>query len=86
MNFISVSSFEKQLKKLPKKTKAQVVERLKIFMLDEFSPILNNHKLHGEFKDYHSININGDIRLIYRKIGNHSYYLLAIGTHSELYS
>lgn len=85
MNFIPSPSFDKKLKKFPKKIQEQVIERLDMFLLDEFNPILNNHKLHGELKDYRSINVSGDIRIVYRRIDDNACYLLFIGSHSELY-
>ncbi len=71
--------------KLSKKGKNQFSERLDIFIKNEFDLILNNHKLHGEFSDCRSINITGDVRLVYQKISDDIYYLLSIGSHSELY-
>lgn len=56
------------------------------FIADEFSPLLKNHKLHGEYDGFRSINITSDIRLIYRKMANNHYLLQQIGTHSELYT
>lgn len=86
MDLIPTSSFKKQLRKFSNKIKDQISEKLEIFMLDEFSPILNNHKLHGDLDDCRSINVNGDIRLVYQKADKDICYLLSIGTHSELYS
>ena len=79
-------SFKKSFAKLSKKEKVKFDERMSIFILDEYSPILSNHKLHGEYDGYRSINITGDIRVIYRKISKNNYRLHLIGTHSKLYS
>lgn len=85
MHFIYSSNFRKQYKKLFKKVKKQFNGRINIFMKDEFNAIFDNHKLHGELNGYRSINITGDIRLVYQKLDNDFFLLVAIGSHSELY-
>jgi addiction module RelE/StbE family toxin len=77
--------FKKQFGVLSEKIKSKVHERLKIFTLNESDPILNNHQLHGEYAGCRSINITGDIRIIYKKSNENHYRLLVIGTHSQLY-
>ena len=77
--------FIKKYNKLNNKIKTKVGERLKIFSLNRFDQILNNHKLHGEYRDYFSLNVNADIRIVCKKISEERYFLLDIGTHSELY-
>lgn len=79
------AKFKKQLNKLPKVMRLQVTERLKLFCTDQFHPLLNNHKLAGEYEGRRSINITGDVRLVYRLVDKDSSYLLAVGTHSQLY-
>jgi len=66
--------------------KARVGERLELLVGNEFDPLLNNHKLQGEDASYRSINVTGDVRIVYRKTSRDAYLLVAIGTHSELYS
>jgi addiction module RelE/StbE family toxin len=78
--------FEKGSKKLTKNTESALAEKMRIFNDNEFDKRLNNHKLHGEYINCRSINITSDYRLIYRKVSDEVYLLLAIGTHSELYS
>ena len=65
--------------------KIKLEERLQIFIKDEFNPILNNHTLHDPWKNARSINITGDIRLIYTKMNENICLLIDIGSHSELY-
>lgn len=86
MYFSRSTYFVKSFKKLSKKDKIWFVERMNLFENDEYNPILKNHKLHGEYREYRSININGDIRVIYKKMSEFTYLLYGIGTHSELYS
>lgn len=54
-------------------------------MSDEFDDLLNNHVLNGKYNGYRSINITGNIRLIYRKVDSQNYILYDIGTHPQLY-
>ncbi len=79
------AEFKKQLKKLHKKLRNKVKERLAIFLANEFSEILDNHKLHGEYNNCRSISISGDIRVIYYKLNEKDYKMVAVGTHSQLY-
>ncbi len=75
----------KQYKKLDPKIKDSLSQRLKLFEQDRYQPILSNHKLAGDLKGYRSINITGDYRLIYKEIDEATVYLVAIGSHSQLY-
>lgn len=83
---ISSTLFKRRLKKLSPKILILLKERVAIFRENEFDQILNNHKLNGVYLHRRSINITGDIRVIYRKISDNMYLFLTIGTHSELYS
>jgi addiction module RelE/StbE family toxin len=78
-------SFKKALKKPPKSTQDKFFTCLDIFVEDQFSYLLNNHALSGEFKGWRSINITGDVRVHYREVGQ-SIVLLDIGTHAQLYT
>jgi addiction module RelE/StbE family toxin len=53
-------------------------------MQDEFDYILNNHKLKPPYDEYRSINITGDFRLLYKKMGD-IFVFAKMGTHSQLY-
>ncbi len=85
MLFTRSSEFKKKLKKLPKKLQDKVVERLRIFVIDKFDPSLNNHPLHGEYTNHRSINIAGDLRVIYKEINKEEYFLVRVDTHANLY-
>ena len=79
------TAFKRQLKRVPSdvvKKLRKVIEQMEI---DEFAPLLHNHKLKGEYSDYRSVNITGDWRLMYEKTMTDEYILVQIGTHSELY-
>jgi len=79
--------FIKEFKKCPPKIKTTFKNKLKTFIKVPFNPSLNNHCLTGRLKEYRSININGDWRVIFQEIKNSDViYFIAIGTHSQLYS
>ncbi len=44
-------SFEKRLKKLPKKLRDKVKERLLLFIENSFHPLLDNYPLKGKYLD-----------------------------------
>ncbi|MDE2188432.1 MAG: type II toxin-antitoxin system mRNA interferase toxin, RelE/StbE family, partial [Patescibacteria group bacterium] len=79
------SNFKKQFCILSKKIQQKTFERLEIFKGDRFYPLLNNHSLHGEYQGCRSINITGDLRVIYKDINDSTCILLEIGTHGQLY-
>jgi len=78
-------SCERQIKKLSKSVRAKLWERLTLLNSEEYNPLLNDHKLNPPYDGYRSINITGDYRLVYKKLGADTYYLRAVGTHHELY-
>jgi len=78
-------NFEKQYKKLKTNEKNKVKYRLSLFFEDEFNPVLNNHPLRGMYIGYRSLNINGNIRAIYKKISYDAVVFIAVDTHSNLY-
>jgi addiction module RelE/StbE family toxin len=77
-------TFKKQYGKLTQAQKRKFKERRSIFLQDEFSPILNNHALKGKYQGYRSINITGDIRVIYEN-SSEDVVFVKIGSHSKLY-
>ncbi len=77
-------SFERKYSKLTKKLKDKFKERINIFMLDEFDPVLNNHPLKGKYSGYRSINISGNIRAIYKKKEDIAVFVY-IDNHNNLY-
>jgi len=79
------TDFQKSFKKLSNKLQNRTLERLKIFVDNPFDSILNNHCLHGEYEGCRSINITGNLRVVYEKTKYDTCLLLDIGTHSQLY-
>lgn len=77
-------NFEKDYKKLRAKEKQKFKERRNLFLEDEFNPILNNHQLKGKYLGHRSINITGDLRVIYKRDRNYVIFV-TIDSHSNLY-
>jgi len=77
--------FKKELKTLPKKYQEQFFKRLDIFFQNPHHIILNNHKLSGKLKNMRSINITGDIRVIYEQMDKNVVLFLTIANHNNLY-
>jgi len=77
--------FIKQYKKLATIQQKKFKERKKIFLHDEFSPLLNNHALKGAYTlVQRSINITGDLRALYKKDGEEVTFVI-VDSHSNLY-
>lgn len=86
MIVIPTKAFTKKVTKLPKQLKRALAQRLRLFMQDPFDILLNNHGLSGSLRQYRSINISGDCRLIYEVWGKETVRLIDIDTHANLYS
>jgi addiction module RelE/StbE family toxin len=84
-NLIRSTEFKKEFKRLSEKLKRKTIERLQVFVLNEFEASLNNHPLHGEYAGCRSINVTGNFRLIYCRIDSGNYLLVEVGTHHQLY-
>jgi addiction module RelE/StbE family toxin len=86
MRIIFHRKFEKKYKKLPNNIKSKIKEKISIFISDLYNPELNNHVLRGKYFGYRSINIAGDLRIIYKLIDKDLAVFSDVGSHSELYS
>ena len=58
--------------------------RLKLFLENPKHPLLKNHRLVGRKSQYWSFSITGDIRVVYRIVGN-DIWLYDIGSHNQVY-
>jgi addiction module RelE/StbE family toxin len=79
--------FKKLLKKAPQNIRITFKNKYKIFIIDEYNPVLRNHSLAGEHEGCRSINITGDWRVVFREYEDENLVVfLSIGTHSQLYN
>ena len=76
--------FKKSYKNLSPTIKEKLEERLRLFVKDEFDPVLNNHALKGKYIGYRTINITGDLRAMFAR-DVQSALFVAIDNHSNLY-
>ncbi len=86
MRIAKAKQFEKQYKKLPAKLQKQFADRLVLFLDDKRHPLLNVHSLKGEYTGLWSFNVTADIRVVFDDSHKEVLILVAIGSHSELYS
>lgn len=84
MQFVYSTRFKKSYRKLSAGMQEKVLERLALLAQDEYHPVLRTHPLHGAYSGYRSINVTGDVRLVYVRDGAVC-RLEDIGTHSQLY-
>ncbi|MBI2054953.1 MAG: type II toxin-antitoxin system mRNA interferase toxin, RelE/StbE family [Candidatus Sungbacteria bacterium] len=86
MKVLFHKNFDKNYQKLPKSVRDKFKKRLRLFITNPFNPLLNNHALHGEWRDFRSINVTGDFRAFYKPLNDTSVEFAIIDTHSNLYS
>ena len=77
--------FDKRFAQLSAENQRRFYDRLELFFSDRTHPILRLHPLKGKYKGYHSINVTGDLRAIFKYQPDGSLVFLFIGTHSQLY-
>ena len=85
MKIVFHKNFEKRYLKLSKPLKLKIKEKNILFAQDPYHPTLNNHPLNGKYLGYRSINVTGDIRIIYKLLDNGVALFSEIGSHTLLY-
>lgn len=86
MKIIFSKNFLKMYDRLPRQVSEKCNERFLLFEDDPFNKILRNHQLHGMYAHCRSINITGDIRILYTYTDDPEIVrFIAIGTHHELF-
>lgn len=81
----TTKTFDKQYSKLNLKVKNAFKRRVALFSSTPFDAVLRNHALKGKYLGYRSIDITGDVRVLYTTKGDKIIILGFIGTHSQLY-
>lgn len=59
-------------------------ERINLFKNNPKNSLLRDHSLTGNMKEYRAFWITGNIRIVYKKIGN-KIMLYDIGSHPQVY-
>lgn len=77
--------FEKKYKKLSSSLKRKADQKLEFFLDNPFEETLNNHALKGKYLGYRSINLTGDLRMIYKNISPDIALFSNIDNHGNLF-
>ncbi len=85
MQVVIHKKFLKQFRKLPRNVQVAFQSRRDLFLENPADPLLHTHELHGGLMGYKSFNVNADIRVVFKDIGEDIVIFSAIGSHSELY-
>ncbi|HEY4479954.1 MAG TPA: type II toxin-antitoxin system mRNA interferase toxin, RelE/StbE family [Candidatus Paceibacterota bacterium] len=85
MKVILHHKFKKAYKKLRKNEQKRFKERRNIFLINPLDPILENHALSGKYEGYRSINVGGDLRVIFKLLTPEIALFATVDTHSNLY-
>ncbi|MBI2326962.1 type II toxin-antitoxin system mRNA interferase toxin, RelE/StbE family [Candidatus Curtissbacteria bacterium] len=67
-----------------KKLDKRLENRLELFMKDPSNPLLEDHRLTGDKKEYRAFSITGDYRVVYKKFDD-TVVLYDVGTHNQVY-
>ena len=67
-----------------RKLDEKLEKRLELFFNDSGHPLLKDHRLVGEKKNYRAFAITGDYRVVYKKFDD-SILFYDIGTHNQVY-
>jgi mRNA-degrading endonuclease YafQ of YafQ-DinJ toxin-antitoxin module len=84
VGFILHRSFEKSYARQELGVKAAFRERRNLLLIDPDHPLLNCHPLQGKWKGYWSMNVNGDVRAVFKTEGFFAIFV-EIDTHGRLY-
>jgi len=84
-----VRSFKRTIKRHPTLRK-DIEEVLRFLVKDPFAPQLETHKLKGKLAGSWACSVGYDLRLVFDFVKREKYrdddiFLLAIGTHDEVY-
>ncbi len=84
MSIAYSKNFIKQAKKLSPDLQEKLYKSLQVFGKNPLDPALRNHALKGKYKEYRSINVSGDVRILYLQ-KDEAIIFDMVGTHSQLY-
>lgn len=60
-------------------------DRIRLFKLNPQNPILKDHQLTGDKKEFRAFWITGDIRIMYFPVSKQEVLFIDIGTHNQVY-
>jgi addiction module RelE/StbE family toxin len=80
--------FIENLKSVDVRVRKCFRKQIERFQKNHLDPHLDNHKVHGDYEGYHSIDVTNDYRAIYEELNENEdtlAYFFKLGTHNELY-
>ena len=75
--------YTKRIKPYPQLVK-KLQQRVILFFENSQYPLLKDHQLTGDKKEYRSFSVTGDIRVIYKKDGDDVLFY-DVGSHNQVY-
>ena len=85
IQFIYRKKFKKKFRSVSPVIRAATDFKLRILCKNPYDPILNNHALQGDRQHLRTINITGDIRLVFQVVSKEVYFIVDIDNHNNLY-
>ena len=82
MEIFYTSRFKREAKKLPRRFRPMVEERIVWFQQDPVDPRLHTHKLSGALRGFLAFSINAKVRVIFEFDGKQKAVFHSIGDHS----
>jgi mRNA-degrading endonuclease YafQ of YafQ-DinJ toxin-antitoxin module len=76
--------FLRRAKKLRDPQASMLRAALRRFAIDPLDPLLRTHKLKGELAEYWAFSVDGDLRVVFRWLGEEA-FLVSLGSHDEVY-
>ncbi len=77
-------SFAKKLARFSQKDQEKILQKIRLFYQDPFSPSLRTHKLTGKLKNYWSFSIALNLRIMFQFAKQETVAFIDIGSH-EIY-
>ncbi len=79
-----VKSYDKRIRHNPSLV-IKSNNRIELFRKDSKNPLLKDHPLSGDKKEFRSFSVSGDIRIIYYKKSDDRVIFFDIGSHNQVY-
>jgi mRNA-degrading endonuclease YafQ of YafQ-DinJ toxin-antitoxin module len=82
--------FEKSFSRIPKNIQNRFIDKLTLFIENEFFPSLKTHPLKGDLQGHFSFSVTDDVRVVYKKRVYKDkefiiFFFMDIGGHERVY-
>ncbi|PIR42619.1 hypothetical protein COV25_02005 [candidate division WWE3 bacterium CG10_big_fil_rev_8_21_14_0_10_35_32] len=85
MNEVEISytsKFVKNYKRLDANIRSKAKQRIEVFQIDPYNPVLKTHKLTGQLNKFCSFSINYSYRILFAFENSNQVTFIDVGTHS----